>query len=77
MVIFSGKIAVMIAVLLRAGRQKVKEKGKTENHLETYSRERKARGRLEVMGGGTDRSNQSRGVEKLCEGPMCHEAQRG
>ena len=42
--------------------------------LETYSRERKARGSLEVVGGGADSSNQSRGVEKLCEGPMCHEA---
>ena len=38
----------------------------------TYSREEKARGRLEVMGGGADHSNQSRGVEKLCEGSMCH-----
>ena len=36
-----------------------------------------ARGRLEVVGGGADCSNQSRGVEKLCEGPMCHEARRG
>ena len=68
----------MIAMLLWAGHQKVKgEVGKTKNHLETYSRERKARGRLEVVGGGADRSNQSRGVEKLCEGPMCHEAQKG
>ena len=51
--------------------------GKTKNHLETYSIERKARGRLELVGRGADRSNQSRGVEKLCEGPMCHEARGG
>ena len=46
-------------------------------NVRTYSRERNARGRLEVMGGGMDRSNQSRGVEKLSEGPICHAAQRG
>jgi len=44
--------------------------------LETY-KERKARGRLEVVGGGADRSNQSRGVKKLCEGLVYHGALRG
>ncbi|PFX25769.1 hypothetical protein AWC38_SpisGene9604 [Stylophora pistillata] len=51
-----------------------RRKGRPKNHLETYSRERKARGTLVVVRGGADSSNQSRGVEKLCEGPMCHEA---
>ena len=60
-----------------SGRQKVKKKGKTKNHLETYSRERNARSRLEVAGGGADRNNQSKGVEKLCEGPTFYETQRG
>ena len=50
-----------------------KRRRRPKTSLETYSRERKVRGRLEVVGGGADRSNQSRGVEKLCEGPMCLE----
>ena len=32
--------------------------------------QRRKKGKKQVVGGGADRSNQSRGVEKLCEGPM-------
>ena len=41
--------------------------------METYSGERKARGRLELVGGGADYSNQSSRVETLSEAPMCHD----
>ena len=51
-----------------------RRKERPKNHAERYSREREARGRLESVGGGGDRSNQSGRVEKLCEGSMCHEA---
>ena len=46
-----------------------KRKGKTKNHLETYSRERKARGWLETVGGGADRSNHyvPSGTERIDE----------
>ena len=60
--IFLGKIAMMTAMLLWAGHQKVKGEG--EDRGETYSRKRKARGRLELVRGGVGRSKQSSVVEK-------------
>ncbi len=60
--------------MYKLGTRREKEKRKAKYYLETYSGERKARSRLELIGGSADRSNQLGRVKKLCEGPMCHEA---